>query len=202
MRKLFSWGMTHQIAAIFSIVASVITIGLFVFLVISVLRDSNNSAAAASPARSVSLAQTPLPELTSTTTTKSRTPTLAPSVTPTSSPSLVRDLEAARIIKNKRQRDQAYFNLTKNALVAGNYEMAIQAASESPSNLAQARSLILVINCAIDEELYDLADQAARKIKDDTNRDVRLSQVIKAGGSKPSKTEPSKNNRESMDCLN
>lgn len=106
--------------------------------------------------------------------------TTAPTPTPTPIPPLGRQLEVAISISSRSERDDALLAVAQHAISKKDYWTAFRAADASPSTSAQARSLALVVRCAIQDKEYALAEHAANKIKARNYRDGMKREVIEA----------------------
>ena len=111
---------------------------------------------------------------------ESPSPTLTITATPTPVPPLDKQLEVALSVSSTSSRNEALFLVTQNAVLLRDYRTAIRAASSTPSRSAQAENLAFVVVCAIEDELYDLAAEAADKISVSSERDRLKIEVIES----------------------
>lgn len=101
-------------------------------------------------------------------------------VTPTPIPPLDKQLEEALSVSSSSARDKALSIVAQNAVFVRDYWTAITAASASPSSSAQAANLIFVGRCAIEDAKYNLAAEAADKIRTRSARDSLKIEVLEA----------------------
>ena len=106
------------------------------------------------------------------------TPTVSPTATPVTP--LEKQLKLALSVDTYSVRDKALFLVAQNAVVLRDYRTAIRAASAAPTYSAQANSLAFVVGCAIEDGLYDLAAEAAGKVKTTSVRDRLKIKVIES----------------------
>ena len=155
--------------------------------------------------------ESPVPPVTSTATT---TPvvlpvTLTPTHTPTPVPPLDRQLEEALSVTRSSARSVALLIVAQDAVLERDYWTAIRAASATSSSSAQAKNLAFVVECAIEDSLYDFAAEAADKVKYTSDRDRLKINAIEARRRATSEATPiaseampSAVDRESMACFN
>jgi len=172
-----------------SAIADLITISQYDFHLWDPFVGNSSTDHSASPSRSAS----PRPAL-----------TLTATPTPTPVPPLDRQLEEALSVSGSSGRDAALFIATQDAVLTKDYWTAIRAAGASPSSSSQARSLGLVVRCAIEDGLYDLAAKAASKVRSPSSRDSLKIKVIDArrmADSEVATSSVGRDNRRSMACF-
>ena len=125
-------------------------------------------------------------------------PTVTLTATPTPVPPLDRQLEEALSVSSSSARNVALLIVAQDAVLDRDYWTAIRAASATPSSSAQAKNLDFVVKCAIEDGLYDIAAEAAAKVKFTSDRDRLKIDVIEARRRATSDVMPSDVDRESM----
>ena len=128
-------------------------------------------------------------------------PTIALTATPTPVAPLDRQLEEALSVASSSARNVALLIVAQNAVLKRDYWTAIRAAFATPSSSAQAKNLAFVVECAIEDGLYDTAAEAADKVKATSARDRLKIDVIEARRRATSEIVPSDVDRESMACF-
>ena len=128
-------------------------------------------------------------------------PTVTLTATPTPVPPLDRQLEEALSVSSSSARNVALLIVAQHAVLDRDYWTAIRAASATPSSSAQAKNLDFVVKCAIEDGLYDIAAEAAAKVRFTSDRDRLKIDVIEARRRATSDVMPSDVDRESMDCF-
>ena len=83
-------------------------------------------------------------------------------------------------ISDRDAQDAALLAVVRQATQAGDYWTASRAAELSSSNGAQARALVLVVRCAIEDKMYATATQMTNKIRGDNYRDQMNAEIIEA----------------------
>ena len=111
---------------------------------------------------------------------ESPSPTAVATATPTPVPPLDKQLKVALSVASSSARNRALFLVAQNAVLLRDYRTATRAASVTPSSSAQAKNLAFVVGCAIEDGLYDLAAEAADKVKTTSVRDRLKIEVIES----------------------
>ena len=134
--------------------------------------------------------------------------TSIPTPTTTPIPPLDRQLEVALSVDYSGAQSDALRIVAEDAVLRMDYWTAIRAASATPYSSDQATNLAFVVACAIEDDLYDFASEAADKVRYTSNRDRLKVDVLKARRRATSEVTPvaseairSTVDRESMACF-
>lgn len=117
-------------------------------------------------------------------------PTPLPPPTPTSVSLLDKQLKEALSVSSSSSKGTALLVVAQHAVLVRDYVTAIKAAAATPYNYDQARHLAFVVRCAIEDELYDAAAEAANRVTYTSDRDKMKIEVIEARKRAYSTSEP------------
>ena len=133
-------------------------------------------------------------------------PTLEPTATATTTPipPLGRQLQEALSVSRSSAKSVALSIAAQDAVLRRDYWTAIRAASATPYNSSQAENLAFVVRCAIEDQLFDFAAEAADKVRLTSDRDRLKIEVIEARREVALELSPNMSDRasrESMACF-
>ena len=142
MRVSINWAVILRISAVLGILASAITIALFVLGVLRIPWGNDEPKPLAHPVQSSFPTATPFPEF----------------------EDLEDFLRYAKSIPDTLERDLGLRTLAEIAVRETNYDIAIRAGEATYDTEIEARTLSFVALCAAGEGLWERANQAASKI--------------------------------------
>ena len=164
-------------------IASLITVGGFVYLTFGVIipnNDASNSRPGVTYPPSVVTEPFAVPAASPVLVEPGSTVTPAPTATPTPIPPLDEQLERALTIPGSTARGEGLAVVASQAILLGDYWTAIRAAAATPGSTKQASNLELVVKCAIEDEQFSMAAEAASRVGGYTSRGRLMIMALEA----------------------
>ena len=133
------------------------------------------------------------------------TSTVGPTPTPTPIYPLGRQIQVADLISDSEARSTAFLQIVRDAVLLEDHWTAIQIAASMNITGTQARALLFVVHCAIEDREHLLAGEAAKMINANNYRDKAMKAIVDSRSQvAPTRgdSDGARDGRASMECMN
>ena len=103
-----------------------------------------------------------------------------PTATPTPVPPLQEQLDRALSIQSSSAQGEGLATVVVQAILLGDYWIAIRAAAATPSTYRQSTNLELVVKCAIEDGRFSMATEAASRARSSSSNSQLMILALKA----------------------